>query len=286
MATNPTLLTQPIAANGAKNVIPNTTSTAGAMSQDQGFPAETALPLGAGGVAPTREDFNGAFNLLSGIAFMAQKGFVFNFDNLQDYYVGCVVRDTTDEQKYECIVDAPAGTGEPHETPANWKKLDGSNIPIGAIIQYAVNGSLPEDFLECDGGVVSRTLYADLFGAIGTTYGAGDGSTTFNLPNYTDGTFPEGSATAGTSHAAGLPNIEASFTDNSYLVSDHTMADVPTPTGAFASSVFNSLTNGRGSTNAVELFLKFDASLSNPIYGASTTVQPKSLTTRFIIKYQ
>ena len=35
----------------------------------------------------------------------------------------------------------------------------------------------------CNGGTISRTSYADLFAAIGTTYGAGDGSTTFNLPN-------------------------------------------------------------------------------------------------------
>jgi hypothetical protein len=282
MATNPTLLTQPIAANGAKNVIPNTTSTAGAMSQDQGSPAETALPLGAGGVAPSREDFNGAFNLLSGIAFMAQKGFVFNFDNLQDYYVGCVVRDT-DEQKYECIVDAPAGTGAPHETPANWKKFGGSNIPVGAIIQYAVNGSLPEDFLECDGGAVSRTLYATLFEAIGTTYGSGDGSTTFNLPNYTDGTFPEGSTTAGTSHTAGLPNITGSTSNANILL----WGDLNSwgATGALANSRTYSKISG-GGTEATRGDIVFDASLSNAIYGASTTVQPKSLTTRFIIKYQ
>lgn len=276
MANNPTLLTQPIAANGAKNVIPNTTSTAGAMSQDQGFPAETALPLGAGGVAPSREDFNGAFNLLSGIVFMAQKGFVFNFDNLQDYYVGCVVRDTTDGQKYECIVDAPAGTGEPHETPANWVKFGGSNIPVGAIIQYAVNGSLPDDFLACDGGALSRTTYAKLYGEIGTTYGSGDGSTTFNLPNYTNGTFPEGSTTAGTSHSAGLPNITGKI--------------YPKPTiGGGAEGAFYGISYG-GASGAAEgtgVFVTgFDASRSSAIYGNSDTVQPKSLTTRFIIKYQ
>jgi hypothetical protein len=282
MATNPTLLTQPIAANGAKNVIPNTTSTAGAMSQDQGFPAETALPLGAGGVAPSREDFNGAFNLLSGIAFMAQKGFVFNFDNLQDYYVGCVVRDTTDEEKYECIVDAPAGTGEPHETPANWKKFGGSNIPVGAIIQYAVNGSLPEDFLECDGGAVSRTLYADLFGAIGTTYGTGDGSTTFNLPNYTDGTFPEGSTTAGTAKSAGLPNIKGEVSRDS---GSGLIVGSPVLTGAFTKG--NTYQEAPGSYSMSGWGIGFDASLYNSIYSDSvTTVQPKSLTTRFIIKYQ
>jgi microcystin-dependent protein len=278
MANNPTLLTQPIAANGAKNVIPNTTSTAGAMSQDQGFPAATALPLGAGGVAPSREDFNGAFNLLSGIAFMAQKGFVFNFDDTQDYYVGCVVVDPADGQKYECIVDAPVGTGEPHETPANWKKFGGSNIPVGAIIQYAVNGSLPEDFLECDGGALSRTTYAGLYAEIGTTYGAGDGTTTFNLPNLSDNRFVEGSTTAGTTHAAGLPNIKGYF-GSAWL----TNAEY---NGAYTlSNVANNRTDGttRNGTYKVNM----DASLSSAVYNDSiSTVQPKSLTLRFIIKYQ
>ncbi|MCW8965596.1 MAG: phage tail protein [Candidatus Pacearchaeota archaeon] len=42
--------------------------------------------------------------------------------------------------------------------------------------------SVPSGYLECDGSAVSRTTYADLFAVIGTTYGVGDGSTTFNLP--------------------------------------------------------------------------------------------------------
>lgn len=43
--------------------------------------------------------------------------------------------------------------------------------------------TVPAGWLECDGAAVSRTTYAALFTAIGTTYGAGDGSTTFNLPD-------------------------------------------------------------------------------------------------------
>lgn len=58
----------------------------------------------------------------------------------------------------------------------------GKGCPIGTIIEYA-GSTLPEGYLACDGSAVSRTDYADLFDVIGTTYGAGDGSTTFNLPN-------------------------------------------------------------------------------------------------------
>ena len=53
---------------------------------------------------------------------------------------------------------------------------------IGSILPYT-GSTIPEGFLECDGRAVSRDLYAELFDVIGTTYGSGDGSTTFNLPN-------------------------------------------------------------------------------------------------------
>lgn len=54
--------------------------------------------------------------------------------------------------------------------------------PIGAVLPFA-GSSAPSNWLLCDGSAVSRTTYADLFTLISTTYGTGDGSTTFNLPN-------------------------------------------------------------------------------------------------------
>lgn len=57
----------------------------------------------------------------------------------------------------------------------------GAYAPSGTLRSTAAS-SLPSGWLWCDGSAVSRTAYADLFAAIGTTYGAGDGSTTFNLP--------------------------------------------------------------------------------------------------------
>lgn len=50
------------------------------------------------------------------------------------------------------------------------------------MVHYSVT-TVPTGWLECNGAAVSRTTYSRLFAAIGTTYGAGDGSTTFNLPN-------------------------------------------------------------------------------------------------------
>jgi len=58
----------------------------------------------------------------------------------------------------------------------------GKGCPIGTILPFG-GDLIPEGYLVCDGSAVSRTTYADLFDVIGTRYGAGDGSTTFNLPN-------------------------------------------------------------------------------------------------------
>ena len=58
----------------------------------------------------------------------------------------------------------------------------GEKTPVGAVMQYA-GSTAPTNWLICDGSAVSRTTYAELFNVIGTTYGTGDGSTTFNLPN-------------------------------------------------------------------------------------------------------
>lgn len=55
-------------------------------------------------------------------------------------------------------------------------------VPVGCVQAYA-GSTLPTGWLLCDGSAVSRTDYAALYAVIGTTYGAGDGSTTFNLPN-------------------------------------------------------------------------------------------------------
>lgn len=57
-----------------------------------------------------------------------------------------------------------------------------ASMPTGSITMWST-ATAPTDWLLCDGSAVSRTTYATLFGVISTTYGTGDGSTTFNLPN-------------------------------------------------------------------------------------------------------
>jgi len=280
MATNPSLLIVPLAENGNKNTLPENQGSSGQMSQSTGFPPETSLPLGAGGVAPSREDFNGAFNLLGGVAFYAQKGWQFLYDNDQDYYAGCIVRDADDGKLYECVADMTAGTVAPHSDTENtyWKEFSlGGGVPVGFIMPYAGTG-LAEGFLDCDGSAVSRTMYPDLFAAIGITWGAGDGSTTFNLPRSEDLVLQGASTTnpVGTYLQAGLPNIEG--TAKNYYAA----AAMPVAEGCFyrdSNNVGNSI-----SSQSAGYGLGFDASQSNSIYGASDTVQAPAACVRFMIK--
>ena len=66
----------------------------------------------------------------------------------------------------------------------NGELLEGG-IPTATIVPWT-DSSVPTGFLECDGSAVSRTTYSALFAIVGTTYGAGDGSTTFNVPDLQD----------------------------------------------------------------------------------------------------
>ena len=71
---------------------------------------------------------------------------------------------------------------EHHEERISDLESQGNVVPTGTRFRYA-GSSAPTGFLICDGSEVSRTTYADLFAAIGTAFGPGDGSTTFNLPD-------------------------------------------------------------------------------------------------------
>lgn len=77
--------------------------------------------------------------------------------------------------------------------------LMSGGIPIGSVQAFA-GSEVPAKWLLCDGAAVSRTTYAALFAAIGTIYGAGDGITTFNLPDL------RGRTVIGTGQGSGLTN--------------------------------------------------------------------------------
>ena len=145
--------------------------------------------------------------------------------------------------------------------------------PVGTIIAVAYTG-VPEGYMHCNGAAVNRTTYVNLFNKIGTFYGAGDGSTTFNLPNTVD-RFLEGGIGAGTYYEAGLPNITGNISAFKSSIS-----------GAFVGSNNTNRYDGwNDNEDEYAVSTSFDASRSNRIYGASTTVQPPAMTVIYCIKY-
>ena len=90
-------------------------------------------------------------------------------------------------------------------------------LPSGVIMQTAAS-TAPSGWLTCDGSAISRTVYAALFTAIGTVWGAGDGSTTFNLPSFVDRT-PIGAGTIASLGAYG-GSKDATLVSHNHGVND------------------------------------------------------------------
>jgi hypothetical protein len=107
---------------------------------------------------------------------------------------------STPTANYLVVADARGFLHTPSSAPdsdyevANKKYVDDSlaDISTGSLMMWAgAIASPPDGWLVCDGSAINRTIYATLYAVIGTTYGVGDGSTTFNLPNMTN-RFPYG----------------------------------------------------------------------------------------------
>ena len=147
------------------------------------------------------------------------------------------------------------------------------SVPAGTLLPFA-GTAVPDGYLLCNGAEVSRADYANLFAAIGTKWGEGDGSTTFTLPNFND-RFIEGTTDTekvGQYLEAGAPNITGytgrAASDGMYGAN-----------GAF----YKITKNGVGSSGNGNQYLAFDASKSNSIYSGST-LQPSSGYVLIIIK--
>ena len=122
------------------------------------------------------------------------------------------------------IVTAPTATAGTNTTQiATTAFVLANGVPTGGLVMWPT-GTAPSGFLLCTGTAVSRTTYASLFAIVGTTFGVGDGSTTFNLPNYTN-RMPYGTtvgATGGTADAV-VVSHNHSFTGSALGSHDHTM---------------------------------------------------------------
>ncbi len=120
--------------------------------------------------------------------------------------------------------------------------------------------------LLCDGSQISAELYPELAAVL-------DGNT---LPDLL-GRFLEGAGSAGEYKKAGLPNITGYF--NSDICGGKNVG------GAFYATIWRLSTGIASEKNNEDWKVQLDASKSNPIYGNSTTVQPKSMTVKYYICY-
>lgn len=149
---------------------------------------------------------------------------------------------------------------------------------IGSLITYPINYTHPK-CLPCDGYVLKIVDYEPLYSVIGTQFNDGtEAEDEFRIPDYNiTKRFLQPSNTAGTKIEAGLPNITASVITSG--------ANLSSVSGAFTASGSAKNRDDNLDTTGNRV-LTFNASLSNSIYGNSTTVQPPSQLVHICIRYK
>ena len=187
-----------------------------------------------------------------------------------------------DKNKLDALISTDATqTAAGYMSAADKTKLDAlivhnTLLPVGTVMWLSGN-TVPDGCLVADGAAVSRTTYSELFAVIGTTWGEGDGSTTFNVPDMRN-RFPEGAQTAGGYNAPGLPNVTGRTGAIPYI----NRADFEGSLFSFATGTVRA--TGNDFTSWFDIGI--DASRSNSIYGASSTVQPASVKLLCVIVYR
>lgn len=170
---------------------------------------------------------------------------------------------------------------------ANLTDIEG--IPTATIVPWS-DSSVPSGFLECNGAAVSRSTYSALFAVVGTTYGAGDGSSTFNVPDLQDnccigksGTKALAS-TGGANTVAATGNVSGSTGNHSLSTSELASHSHPNAAGGRPNAQGNtekarsvtSSSTGSGSAHSHNMSATFA--------GNATSVLQPYLTVLYIIK--
>ena len=291
----PTQWEHPLGNNADTSTLPDdAAATAGIASLQKLFQIINATPLEAGGIAPDREDINALFKYLGDSIFYAMNGGIASYNAAYDYPVGALVK--YNNLLYKAMqANGPGSTVAAPTDSTYWSQIptyaDLSDLmPTGVVLPFG-GPTVPNGWLLANGAAISRTTYANLFDKIGTTYGAGDGSTTFNLPDLRD-RFIEGAGShaLGTYLGAGLPNITGAYlpmiNPESGVNASWISTNTP-PAGALSYqekvSTFSIQTGAR--VNDVFGGINFNANRSNSIFGNNSTVQPSSLVLNCVIKY-
>ena len=174
-----------------------------------------------------------------------------------------------------------------------------SGIPTGTILTFGASNP-PSGFLECNGSAISRSTYSSLFSILSTTHGAGDGSSTFNIPDL------RGQFVRGWDNSAGVDASRAFGSSQTDQNKNHThTTDSQSLTGS-VSHLSGSLANNPGSASGIITKLSpasaigarssgsanasgisIDATHSHTISssGGGTEARPKNIALMYIIKF-
>ena len=173
---------------------------------------------------------------------------------------------------------------------ANLTGIEG--IPTATIVPWS-SSSVPSGFLECNGAAVSRSTYSALFAIISTTYGAGDGASTFNLPDMQDNVAMGKSGTKALASTGGANTVAASGTVGG-TTANHTLTVAElashshTGRAAINSASFTGNNNSTGATNtntgSAGSGTGHQHNMSATFTGSATSVVQPYLTIIYIIK--
>jgi len=226
----------PFALNGDKGTgIPDAKQGSGSVSYDEGWGPDYALDLTTDPAALPipRDDTNRLYyditNAINQYQTHGTPDFITTADNLgspfpYDLYAYVRYDDGSGFKIYENQVQG--NTTLP--TDPSWQVVSGNPVPAGVVSAFA-GTVLPSGYLFCDGAIISRTTYASLFAAIGTAFGAGDGTTTFQLPfmarRVIVGAGGTGSGTLG--NTVGSQGGTESVTLTAAQIGDHTHSTLP-----------------------------------------------------------
>ena len=173
-----------------------------------------------------------------------------------------------------------------------------SGVPVGTILAHAAN-TPPSGFLECNGSNISRSTYATLFSTISTTFGVGDGSSTFALPDLR-GQFIRGWANTGSTDASrvfGSTQTDQNknhthTTDSTTLTGNIRKISEGFLAGGSATGVFTKTSDGNNSITGSSSTspvggVDFDGTHTHTISssGGGTEARPTNLALMYIIKF-
>jgi hypothetical protein len=307
--------------SGDANTIPQSTPAGtGEASFEDGFPQITQVPIGAGGIAPDRKDFNGLFKILGDWIFFAQNGGLPSYSANFDYVVGRYV--VYNNILYKCIQANGASStvvAPDSVSPLGsdyWKDIENQEDTSTSLIPNQIIQSpvpLTDANLHLlDGALLSGSgaysAYVAMMGELYntdptatcwtdeatwqtsvTTYGEcgkfvyDSVNNTLRLPKLAS--FVQATTTAnelGTLVEAGAPNI----TGHAERSGGGSISEFSVFTSSTGAITFSTASHPgiSGSTSVVgSNSFDFDASLSNPIYGNSNTIQPQAIKYYFYI---